>query len=61
PLDHISFRSRGLGEMREHLARQGVHFDEAPIPGWDIHQLFLKDPQGLKIEMTFWLAEEGRP
>lgn len=58
PLDHISFRSRGLAEMRAHLSREGVDFAEAPIPGWDIHQLFLHDPRGLKIEMTFWLAEE---
>jgi catechol 2,3-dioxygenase-like lactoylglutathione lyase family enzyme len=58
PLDHVSFRSRGLREMRAHLAAQGVAFSEAPIPGWDIHQLFLHDPHGLKIEMTFWLADE---
>jgi catechol 2,3-dioxygenase-like lactoylglutathione lyase family enzyme len=61
-LDHISFRSRGLQEMREHLGKLGVPFTEAPIPGWDIHQIFLHDPFGLKIEMTFWLAdEEARP
>lgn len=58
PLDHISFRARGLEEMREHLAREGVAYTEAPIPGWDIHQLFLHDPRGLKIEMTFWLPEK---
>jgi catechol 2,3-dioxygenase-like lactoylglutathione lyase family enzyme len=57
-LDHISFRSRGLKEMREHLGAIGVPFTEAPIPGWDIHQLFLHDPRGLKIEMTFWTAQE---
>ena len=57
-VDHISFRARGLKEMREHLAALGVPFSEAPIPGWGIHQLFLHDPRGLKIEMTFWMAEE---
>lgn len=58
-VDHISFRSRGLDEMRAHLAALGVPFSEAPIPGWDIHQLFLHDPRGLKVEMTFWLADEA--
>jgi catechol 2,3-dioxygenase-like lactoylglutathione lyase family enzyme len=58
PLDHISFRSRGLREMREHLRNVGAPFSEAPIPGWNIHQLFLHDPRGLKIEMTFWLEHE---
>jgi catechol 2,3-dioxygenase-like lactoylglutathione lyase family enzyme len=58
PLDHISFRSRGLQEMREHLTAQSVPFSEAPIPGWDMQQLFLHDPRGLKIELTFWLQHE---
>lgn len=59
PLDHISFRARGLTEMRAHLASHGITFTEAPIPGWDIHQLFVHDPHGLKIEMTFWSEDEG--
>jgi catechol 2,3-dioxygenase-like lactoylglutathione lyase family enzyme len=58
PLDHISFRTRGLQEMRRHLASLGVAYAEAPIPGWNIHQLFLHDPRGLKIEMTFWMNDE---
>ena len=58
-VDHISFRSHGLDEMRLHLGTLGVPFSEAPIPGWDIHQLFLHDPRGLKVEMTFWLADEA--
>lgn len=58
PLDHISFRSHGLAEMRAHLRALGVPFAEAPIPGWAIHQLFLHDPRGLKIEMTFWMDQE---
>ncbi|NML47031.1 hypothetical protein HHL11_25020 [Ramlibacter sp. G-1-2-2] len=59
PLDHISFRSQGLHEMRGHLQAQGVAFSEAPVPGWPLHQVFLHDPQGLRIEMTFFLDEEG--
>ena len=57
-LDHISFRTHGLGETRVHLENEGVDFDELPLPGTDIHQIFLKDPMGLKIELTFDLAEE---
>ena len=57
-VDHISFRSHGLREMREHLSAAGVPYTEAPIPGWDLHQVFVQDPHGMKIEMTFWLSEE---
>jgi len=59
-VDHISFRSRGLSEMRAHLRAMDVPFVEAPIPGWAIHQLFLQDPRGLKIEMTFWMDQEDQ-
>lgn len=58
-VDHISFRSHGLKEMREHLDALGVPFTEAPVPGWDMHQLFLHDTRGLKIELTFWLKQEA--
>jgi len=58
-VDHIAFRSQGLAEMRAHLRALDVPFDEAPIPGWAIHQLFLRDPRGLRIEMTFWLDQEA--
>lgn len=57
-VDHIAFRARGLQEMRAHLHALGVPFADAPIPGWGIHQLFLHDPRGLKIEMTFWMDRE---
>lgn len=57
-VDHISFRSHGLGEMRAHLDAHGIAFSEAPVPGWEIHQLFLHDPRGLKVEMTFWMSDE---
>ena len=45
-LDHISFPPRGLAETRAHLKAQGVRFDEAPLPGSDIHQIFLTRPAG---------------
>ncbi len=57
-LDHISFRSHGLADMREALRDVGASYDEFPIPGTQIHQIFLRDPTGLKIELTFDLDEE---
>jgi catechol 2,3-dioxygenase-like lactoylglutathione lyase family enzyme len=60
PLDHISFRARDLEKTKAHLRAQGVDYTEAPIPGWPIHQVFLRDPMGLKIELTFFLYEETR-
>lgn len=57
-LDHISMRASGLAATRRHLAGCGVAWDEAPVPSTTLHQVFLRDPCGLKLELTFDLAAE---
>jgi len=52
-LDHISFRSTGLHEFRRHLEALGVASREAPVPGFPLHQVFFRDPVGIKLELTF--------
>jgi len=56
-LNHISFRVAGLKSTREHLATHAVEWQEAPVPGAALHQIFLRDPVGLKVELTFDAAE----
>lgn len=51
--EHIAFRVRGLPEVRAKLAAEGVPYAEAPLPGFPLHQLFLTDPFGLRVELTF--------
>jgi len=60
PLDHISFRAQGLDRTRREFQAAGLHYDEAPVPGWPLHQVFVRDPKGLKIELTFWLDDEAK-
>lgn len=52
-LDHVSLRTRGLLRTRQHLRENGVSWQEASVPGAPLHQVFLVDPVGLKIELTF--------
>lgn len=59
-LDHISLRASGLVETRAHLAGLGIVGREAPVPGMPLHQIFLRDPCGLAIELTFDLSTETR-
>lgn len=58
-LDHIALRGQDLADMRNHLQALGVPYTEAPVPGWPLHQIFLTDPTGLKIELTFQLDTEN--
>lgn len=59
PLDHISFRGHDLEGTKAHLRRQQVDFTQAPVPGWNIEQVFIRDPKGLKIEITFFMDQEA--
>ena len=57
PIDHIALRARGsVDESREKLSSLGVHFTEAPVPGFPLYQIFFNDPLGVKIELNFELA-----
>ncbi|WP_265288785.1 VOC family protein [Verminephrobacter eiseniae] len=55
--DHVSLRTHGLKSTREHLQAQGIDWQEAQVPGIALHQIFLRDPVGLKVELTFDAAE----
>jgi catechol 2,3-dioxygenase-like lactoylglutathione lyase family enzyme len=55
--NHVSFRSSGLVAMRAHLRALGIAWAEAPVPGAPLHQIFLRDPVGLQVELTYDRAE----
>jgi len=57
--DHIALKATGVASARERLERLHVPFDERPVPGWRLTQLFLTDPAGLKVELTFDLEREA--
>ncbi|WP_372616971.1 VOC family protein [Falsiroseomonas sp.] len=50
---HIALRADGLEETRGRLARLGIASREAPVPGFPLHQIFLTDPAGVAVELTF--------
>jgi len=45
--------------VRARLNSVGVSFDERPVPGRRMYQIFFKDPAGLKVELTFDIEREG--
>lgn len=58
-LDHISFRAHDLPGMQQRLRSLGQPFEEMALPDAGVHQIFLRDPFGLKVELTFYLREEA--
>jgi len=52
-LDHISFRCTDKAGMRARLDALGLAVSEQSVPGAPIEQLFVRDPAGVLIELTF--------
>ena len=52
-LDHIAFRAQDLAGTRALLRAKGLDFKEAPVPGRPLHQVFVRDPDGVLIELNF--------
>ena len=58
-LDHVAFRATGLAGMQQRLRDLDVDFDEQTVPGLGLCQVFLNDPDGIRLEFNF-LASEDR-
>jgi len=56
-LDHIAFRATGLRQMLQHLRAENVQFSQRRVNGQALFQLFLYDPNGVKIELNYAAAE----
>lgn len=52
-IDHFALEATDIPGTREHLSKVGVPFNENPLPQFDLHQIVLLDPDGVKIELNF--------
>lgn len=52
-LDHIAFSCTGLAGMRSRLAEHKVEFAERIVPRDGQTQLFLRDPNGVAVELNY--------
>jgi catechol 2,3-dioxygenase-like lactoylglutathione lyase family enzyme len=59
PVDHVALKAHGLVSTRKVLRDARIEFSEKPLNGTSLHQVFLKDPLGLTVELNFDLAVEG--
>ena len=56
-IDHVAFRATGLGGMIEQLKSGGIEFKERQVDDQGLYQLFLFDPNGVKVELNFANSE----
>lgn len=56
-VDHVAFRATGLAEVIAHLEAEGIEFTRRQASNEASFQLFLIDPNGLKVELNFPVEE----
>ena len=52
-IDHVAFHATDLESVRRVLQEEGLSFREAVIPRDSSVQLFVHDPDGVKVELNF--------
>jgi catechol 2,3-dioxygenase-like lactoylglutathione lyase family enzyme len=61
-IDHVSLAATGYHAARARIAAAGLDWREFLVPGTTLWQIFVYDPSGVQLELTFDGAfEEGPP
>lgn len=53
PLDHVAFVAEDFEGTRDRLAARGLDHRVRDVPGTAIRQIFVLDPNGVKLELNF--------
>ena len=55
---HVAFVSTGFAAMKQRLGSKGMKFDARQVPGGELWQIFVNDPNGVMIELNYEAAKE---
>jgi catechol 2,3-dioxygenase-like lactoylglutathione lyase family enzyme len=55
---HVAFASRDFDGMKQRLQSKGMAFDTRQVPGGELWQIFVRDPNGVMIELNYEAAKE---
>jgi catechol 2,3-dioxygenase-like lactoylglutathione lyase family enzyme len=55
---HVAFASRDFNGMKRRLQSKGMAFDIRQVPGGELWQIFVRDPNGVMIELNYEAAKE---
>ena len=55
PIDHVAFNADNMEEMKLFLDNKSIEYIHRVIPGAPLQQLFVTDPDGIKVELNFAL------
>lgn len=53
-VDHIAFLAEDPASFRHRFAQMGIAHRNRALPDFDLYQMFIRDPDGLTIELNFF-------
>ena len=56
---HVAFASTGFSGMQQRLKSKAMAFDSRQVPGGELWQIFVTDPNGVMVELNYEAAKEG--
>ncbi len=57
-IDHVSVACQGYSDFRDRFRKFGLEWRENLVPATPLWQLFVYDPNGVQLELTFHRAAE---
>ena len=61
PIDHVAFAADGYEQLAERLDAARIERVANAVPDAGLRQLFLSDPNGVRVELNFQLRKAGIP
>jgi len=58
-VDHIAFAANDYDELIASFRKHGVKYRASQVPGSDLRQLFVLDPDGIQIEINIRANASG--
>ena len=58
-VDHIAFSANNYDELVASFRKHGVQYRATQVPGSDLRQLFVLDPDGIQIEINIRASASG--
>ena len=58
PLDHIALETEGLADAVARIEKAGIDYRLVDVPGRDMKQIFIRDPDGVALELNFTNPED---
>ena len=53
-VDHLAFVATDPTELIKTLHTMNIDFFERDVPNMDLFQIFVKDPNGVTLEINYW-------